>query len=131
MYTDEILKPLLSPPPKLFCHNMCEIYGWTRIVEDEAPGHRGAANFSRVRNELDVFPWPPQSPDLNLVEALWSDMETELRMIHGRSENFDRLQQDARGAWVLIPDERKVALIESMPQRVRAVIEAGGVATPY
>ncbi len=89
------------------------------------------ANFSRLRNEVDVLPWPLQSPNLNLVKVLWSDMEVELGMIHGRSENVDRLQQDARGAWFLIPEERKVALIESMPQQLQAVIDAGGAATPY
>lgn len=36
LYTTTILDPLLIP----FWHQMCDVYGWTRVVEDNAPGHK-------------------------------------------------------------------------------------------
>lgn len=36
LYTTTIRDPLLIP----LWHRMCEVYGWTRVVEDNAPGHK-------------------------------------------------------------------------------------------
>ena len=80
MYVETIMEPHLVP----FWHRCCEEYGWARIVEDRAPGHKKHAISYRELNEMDVVQWPAQSPDLNLIEALWMDMETKLGETWGR-----------------------------------------------
>ena len=77
-YTKNVLDPLLIP----FWHRACEQYGWSTVVEDGAPGHQKYAIRCRKLNNVDTLPWPPQSPNLNLIEALWADMETELGQIY-------------------------------------------------
>lgn len=128
-YATEILDPLLIP----FWHKTCEEYGWTKVVEDGAPGHKKYANECRERNQVDSIDWPPQSPDLNLIEALWNDIETELGEIYGntRFTNVETLKLLLRGAWDNIGIDRLDSLIRSMPQRLQAVIAAEGNATPY
>ncbi|KAI5842155.1 hypothetical protein DFP73DRAFT_480354, partial [Morchella snyderi] len=42
----------------------------TYVVKDNAPGHKGVYNQCREVNEMEPVPWPPQSPDLNLIEGL-------------------------------------------------------------
>lgn len=42
-YTTEILDPLLIP----FWHQTCEFYGWTIVMEDGAPGHKGVSKICR------------------------------------------------------------------------------------
>lgn len=76
-----------------FWHEACEEYGWAWVVEDNAPGHKKFAVVSRIRNGVDsiLVDWPPHSPDLNLIEVLWADMETELGQIHERAEDVDTL----------------------------------------
>ena len=66
-YRDCILDPLLIP----FWHQTCEEYGWTIVMEDDAPGHKGVSTACRELNEMESLPWVAQSPDLNLIEALW------------------------------------------------------------
>lgn len=126
-YTQNILDPLLIP----FWHETCETYGWTQVVEDGAPGHKGVANACRERNGVEVLEWSPQSPDLNLIEALWGDMETELGETFGRVSDLEVLKVVVKNAWNNIGADRLDSLIRSMPRRLEAVIAAGGNATPY
>jgi len=53
-YRDNIMILYLVP----LWHQTCEEYGWTRVVEDNAPGHQGYAKFYRVLNGMDNIPWP-------------------------------------------------------------------------
>ena len=101
------------------------------MVEDGAPGHQKHAKAYRKLNEMDVVDWPAQSPDLNLIEALWMDMETELGETWGRVGDIWVLQDVLSLVWEQIPKERLRSFIQSMPARLQAVIDAGGGATPY
>ncbi|RPB13102.1 hypothetical protein P167DRAFT_486580, partial [Morchella conica CCBAS932] len=74
---------------------------------------------------------PPQSPDLNLIEALWADMETELGQEIGRVRDLEVLKAMLQRAWDNIGIDRLDALIRSMPRRLEAVIAARGQATRY
>ena len=80
---------------------------------------------------MDTIPWPPQSPDLNLIEALWADIEVELGQVYERATNTEDLILMLNTAWGNIAPERLLNLIDSMPARLAAVIEAGRNATPY
>jgi hypothetical protein len=77
------MEPYLVP----FWHQTCEEYGWSKIVEDGAPGKllmfvyfviiliilKGREKYSnkyRELNELDTIEWPAQSPCLNLIEPV-------------------------------------------------------------
>jgi hypothetical protein len=62
-------------------------------------GHKKYAKACRELNEMEVINWPHQSPDLNLIEAFWGDMETELGVIFGRSSNLLELQDQCRRVW--------------------------------
>ena len=101
------------------------------MAEDGAPGHRGHSESYRELNGMDVHPWPTQSPDLNLIEALWQDVEVELGQIWRRVSNLEALEVAVKAAWNTISEERLNELIRSMPARLQAVIDADGHGTPY
>lgn len=127
MYVETIMEPYLVP----FWHHCCEEYGWAKVVEDGAPGHKKFAIQYRKLNEMDVIDWPAQSPDLNLIEALWMDMETELGETWGRVGDVQTLQAVLWQVWENIRKERLSSLVQSMPARLQAVIDAQGGATLY
>ena len=56
--------------------------------------------------------WPAQSPDLNLIEALWMDMETELGETWGRVGEVETLQAVLKlQVWENIPKEQLRSLV--------------------
>ena len=98
--------------------------------QDNAPAHKSRSTMQFfAQNGLDVLPWPPQSPDLNPCENLWSLMKGRLedREIHGLGE----LRLAAEQEFNRVTREDLQTLIESMPRRVQAVIAARGGTTKY
>ena len=59
------------------------------------------------------------------------DMETELGETWGQVGNIETLQDVLRVVRENIPKERLSSLVQSMPARLQAVIDAEGGATPY
>ncbi|MCL4150923.1 UNVERIFIED_CONTAM: hypothetical protein GTU68_041550 [Idotea baltica] len=100
--------------------------------QDNAPAHSAAA-VSRFLNQAGVrcLPWPSRSPDLNPIEHVWDYMS---RKINGRPDlarNLGELEAWVVEEWRRVPQDFIDGLIESMPRRLRAVIEANGRSTKY
>ena len=76
-------------------------------------------------------PWVIRSRDLDLIEALWGDLELELGQIWGRVSDPEALEAAVNAAWDSITEERLEELIRSMPAQLQAVIDADGHPTPY
>ena len=111
-YVTKIMYPSLVP----FWHRSCELYGWTTVVEDGAPEHKGFSIRYGDLNGIETTHWPAQSPDLNLIEHLWLDMENELGETWGRIGDIATLEAALTAVWYGIPNERLESLIRSMPE---------------
>ncbi len=66
IYRNTILDLLLWP----FWLRCEEEYGYTKVMEDNAPGHRGCIVQYRITNNMRTLWWPPNSPDMNSEETL-------------------------------------------------------------
>ena len=73
--------------------------------------------------------WPAQSPDLNPIEHLWAILKKKLRGKRFKKE--DDLWAAVQREWNSIPLEKLIKLVDSMPNRIRAVISAKGGPTKY
>ena len=65
-------------------------------------------------------------PDLNPIENLWAEIKM---MVHHRTpppSSVKVLEGYVKDAWEDIPPEYYKKLIDSMPQRIEAVIAANG-----
>jgi len=107
----------------------------TILMQDGAPGHRAAATIDDLNQRgITVLEWPPYSPDLNPIETLWNIMKDWIQRRYGHIDtisSYPRLRRIIEEAWEAIPDERVHELIESMPARCQAVIDANGGHTIY
>nr|pir hypothetical protein ZK1251.4 - Caenorhabditis elegans [Caenorhabditis elegans] len=81
------------------------------------------------RRRVRLLDWPSQSPDLNPIEHLWEELERRLGGV--RASNADAKFNQLENAWKAIPMSVIHKLIDSMPRRCQAVIDANGYATKY
>jgi DDE superfamily endonuclease len=100
--------------------------------QDNDPKHTSKkANQWFEDNGVEVLKWPPQSPDLNPIEHLWTHLKKQMNKYptppKGVFDLWDRVAKE----WNEIPPETCQKLIESMPRRIEAVLEAKGGHTKY
>ena len=104
--------------------------GWYQ--EDNASPHTSKVAMAfRAKQKLRVLPWPPQSPDLNPIENLWAELKRRLRKRKKKPSNLTELERQVKSEWKAVPKEFIENLVDSMPERVQAVIAANGGPTKY
>ena len=82
-------------------------------------------------NHIDVLAWPPNSPDINIIENLRSHLE---RMVCARNplpRNHDELWEALQEEWMRIDMDYITRLYDSIPDRVDAIRKAKGGETRY
>jgi transposase len=104
--------------------------------DDNAPCHASAKTKSWKENKsIEILPWPAQSPDLNPIESLWNILEKRIRnrikkydsSLTNKNNFFIALKEE----WYSIEEDQLIKLVNSMPNRVNAVIENKGYPTKY
>lgn len=77
---------------------------------------------------METIKWPPQSPDINLIENVWNHITERLgkRFPYTKIENVERLKEVLIEEWNAITPEYLDSLIRSMPARIQAIIDAKG-----
>jgi hypothetical protein len=110
------------------------------FMQDNAPIHRAI----KVRewfneNGIHITDWPPYSPDLNPIEHCWKALKVlTAKMFPGIWESNGESEEDLKNleealctAWDALPNSLFESLVESMPRRIQACIEADGWHTKY
>jgi len=98
--------------------------------QDNAPAHR----YHKVQSYLEdkkikKINWPPQSPDMNLIESVWNELKFRLRGKVYRNKN--KLWNDLQREWKLISKEYIRNLYYSLPQRIVKLKHVKGKHTKY
>lgn len=73
---------------------------------------------------------PPQSPDLNMIEDIWSHMDREIRKIK-KIKDLKDLESKLRDIWNEIPLETIRASVASLPRRLTECLTLRGERTSY
>ena len=99
---------------------------------DGASVHRSRSTKAWLaRRNVEVLPWAPYSPDLNIIENLWGYMVRDVYSGGRVYSNKDELEVACRQAWGRIDQAYINSLYNSIPNRVTEVIEARGGFTSY
>lgn len=78
-----------------------------------------------------LLDWPSQSPDMNPIEHLWRQLKMKIDDLPQKASSLDTLAEIAKREWENLNVERLQTLIDSMPDRIEAVIKAKGHSTKY
>jgi hypothetical protein len=100
------------------------------LQEDNDPKHRSAiATDWNKENKIITLPWPPMSPDQNPIENVWSILKLNIQ--REQISSTRELKAVIRREWNKFPASLARTLVENMPKRIEALIEAQGDYTLY
>ncbi len=120
---DELMKTL-----KLYKLKASDII----FQQDGDPKHNARiAQEWLVDNNIKTFTWPPQSPDLNVIEHMWWRLKERLNSYPTKPSNKGELWQRIEEQWEMFTADDCRSLIDTMPQRIRDVIKAKGGPTRW
>lgn len=80
---------------------------------------------------IETLPWPPSSPDMNIIEHAWALLDSRLRSRHALPRNLDELWAALVEEWEAIDVEEVHNLYRSLPRRTAALKDAKGGYTHY
>lgn len=100
--------------------------------QDNAPAHSARV----VKQWFDesgttLLPWPPLSPDLNIIENVWGWLSRKIYSDGKQFNNKQQLKVAIREAWEELPLEFVQNLYNSLPNRMLEVISKNGNHTHY
>ncbi|GFX77101.1 transposable element Tcb1 transposase [Trichonephila clavipes] len=124
-----ILGDLVHPFVQTSFSGECPLY-----QDDNAPIHTAKIVqewLAEHEGEVGHLDWPPQSPDLNIIEHLWGYLESKLRARFPPSSTISALETALHEEWLHIPLQVVHDLYASIPRRIQSVIQSKGGPTPY
>ena len=95
----------------------------------------GVQRWFARRPEIELTPWPPKSLDLNIVEHMWALLKEGRILRYGNNppRSPQQLWDQVVEIWYDLAQDHDycLTLVDSMPLRCQAVIDAGGMWTSY
>lgn len=103
-------------------------------LQDNAPFHSSNLTLEYLKSiNLNLLIYPPASPELNIIERVWSRLQKEVNDIileEGLPKNKEELIEYAYRSWYSISDDYIRSLYKSLSVSVRKVLLENAIETP-
>lgn len=102
------------------------------FLQDNAKYHLTEPIIRAISAVFDILPIPPYSPDINCIENIWAIVKYRLRqsLKNVTIESNDHLLEIINSHFADL-DPQIQSLINSMPKRMKKIIENEGAMTKY
>ena len=98
--------------------------------QDNAPCHMAKFNKTCMNEHVvQLLDWPAQSPETSPIEHMWRIIKAAVS--ERKPRNMQELRKFAVDEWNNIMPEQCKRLVENMPKRIQALVQACGLATKY
>lgn len=102
------------------------------FMQDNARPHTAQIVFEYFQEVgITRMEWPARSPDLNPIEHAWDELGRRVRQRNAPPISLRELKEALIEEWQNIPQNRLKNLVESMPNRITALLQARGRNTKY
>lgn len=102
------------------------------FMHDNARAHTAGIVESYLADVgIQKLPWPARSPDMNPIEHVWGMLKRRVRALPNPPETLRDLRTALVRVWEEIPQVEIKNILQSMPDRMQAVIQARGGNTRY
>ena len=100
------------------------------LQDDNDPKHR-AKIIEKWKNDNNIkyLDWPSNSPDLNPIENIWAILKNKVRKL--KSKTLNELRSNIIESWNNIDQQTIINTINSMPKRIKDVIDNNGGSIKY
>jgi transposase len=101
------------------------------FLQDNDPKHKakGSMKLLREKTRHRMYGHPPNSPDLNVMEDVWSYLDRHVRA--SRVKTIEGLKKKLRSLWNNLSWEEFRPNVDSMPTRLRECVTRRGAMTHY
>lgn len=117
---------------RVLSEGLLPFYDHEKIFQhDGAPCHRSKSTelFLGTRGISYITDWPPQSPDMNIIENMWAELKRNVRQHLPKTIN--ELWTSCINEWMKIPNDYITTLYCSIPKRLLCLRRNQGRNTPY
>lgn len=99
--------------------------------QDGASCHRSKSTMEFLANQnIQILEkWPSQSPDINIIENIWSILKTNV--FRRQPKSIDDIKRFCQEEWNLLSPEYIKSLYHSIPRRLNQIIKVKGLNTKY
>lgn len=102
------------------------------FMQDSAPCHKAKVITQQLEeNNINVLDWPGNSPDMNPIESIWSELKKKVKQKHSTTKQA--LINNILDVW-RNDDELSAmcrTVVVGMPSRIQALLKAKGAHTKY
>lgn len=104
-----------------------------KFQQDNAPIHVARSTLRYFEeNGVEIFDgWPSKSPDMNIIENVWSILAREVYKNCRQFNTKAELKEAIEAAWPNIPQDKIRLLYDGVPRRIIALHDAKGKYTKY
>lgn len=102
--------------------------------QDGHTGHTVGPVMEFLDETVPILVWPSKSPDLSIIENVWSVMKARLAMMNievGEVQSQSQLEERMHTIWDGIEPIIIENLFNSLPRRMQAVIQSNGLPINY
>ncbi|CAF5013827.1 unnamed protein product [Rotaria magnacalcarata] len=130
LYSDKYIEILENNLPNVFEKFSSEQSKKFLYQQDNARPHTSAKTSKYFKKKhIKLIPWPTRSPDLNIIENIWSIVDQKL--LKYSISNMAQLEEALKTVWAEISKDVTRKIFQSMPTRLLQVINNTGYACCY